>query len=184
MMVRPRRYAPETAEEVSVLRLFVLFGLVLALGACAPAVQGLPPQPYVFNVDYDTLFDATLQTVASSRVSTFSTSVGFALEEADRDTGLITAVRLGRSRVTGVGTLGQRVGLGFRNGSLSVGFSTAGVQTDRTLLSVVVRPAGAGAASLTYSSTAGSSADLRLADSFMAEVVQTLLARFGATVEP
>lgn len=162
-------------------RVFVLISLV-ALSACAPAVQA-PNQPYLFSTDYDTLFDATLQTLASARVSSYTGRAGFAIDEADRTTGLITAVRLGRSRVTGAGTLGEGLGFGFRSGSMSVRFSSSALQTDRTLLSVVVRPAGAGAASLVYSSTASSAADVRIADAFMAEVVQGLLARFGTAVE-
>ena len=160
-----------------------LLSLLVLLGACAPAVQP-PLQPYVFNTDYDTLFDATLQAVASTRVSTFSTRVGFALDTADRDTGLITALRLGRGRV--VGAVGaDRLGLNFRNGSLSFGFSSPGtVRDEQTLLSVVVRPAGTNAASLAYSTTAGNSADLKLADRFIVEVVQALLAEFGTSPTP
>ena len=164
-------------------RVVLLFSLVV-LGACAPTVQA-PNQPYLFNADYDTLFDATLQALASARVSSYAGRAGFAIDGADRATGLITAVRLGRSRVTSVGTLGtERLGFGFRSGSLSFRFSSPDtVQTDRTLLSVVVRPAGDGAASLAYSSTATSAADVRIADTFMAEVVQSLLARFGTATE-
>ena len=164
-------------------RIAVLFSLFI-LGACAPTVQA-PNQPYVFSADYDALFDATLQALASARVSSYTGRAGFAIDEADRETGLITAVRLGRSRVTRAGTLGtERFGLGFQRGSVSFGFSSPNtVQTDQTLLSVVVRPAGDGSASLAYSSTATSAADLRLADTFMAEVVQDLLARFGTAVE-
>lgn len=174
-------------------RVFMLVGLLLVLGACTPAVQELPSaQPYVFGVDYDTLFDATLQTVASTRVSTFSTRASFAIYEADLETGLINAVRLGRNRVSGVGTAGAgrlhsgvgRLGFGFQSGSISVGFSTLGrTQPDQTLISIVVRPAGEGAASLAYSSTATDSADLRLANIFMAEVIQNLLTRFGTTID-
>ena len=159
-------------------RVAVLFSLFV-LGACAPTVQA-PNQPYVFSADYDTLFDATLQALASARVSSYTGRAGFAIDAADRATGLITAVRLGRSRVTRTGTLGtERFGFGFGRGSFRIELASPDLQTDQTLLSVVVRPAGDGAASLAYSSTATSAADLRLADTFMAEVVQNLLARFG-----
>ena len=171
------------------MRIAALLSLLLVLGACAPAVRELPsPQPFVFDVNYDTLFDATLQTVASTRLSANYRQVGFAVVEADRETGLITAVRLGRNRFSGTGAsvrsgVGFRFGAGFRGGVVSVspGYSTLrDMQTDQALVSIVVRPAGEGAASLAYSSTATDSYDLRLANAFMAEVVQRLLVGLGA----
>ena len=168
------------------MRIAALLSLLLVLGACAPAVQELPsPQPFVFNVDYNTLFDATLQTVASTRLSTNFRQVSFAVLEADRETGLVTAVRLGRNR-SGASVrsgVGFRFGAGFRSGVVSVtpGYSTLGsAQTDQAIVSIVVRPAGEGAASLAYSSTATDTYDLRLANAFMAEVVQRLLVGLGA----
>ncbi len=172
------------------MRIAALLSLLLVLGACAPSVQDLPsPQPFVFSVDYDTLFDATLQTVASTRISSNFRQASFAVLEADRETGLITAVRLGRSRFSSVGVrsgVGFRFGTGFRSGVVSVspGYSTLGnAQTDQALVSIVVRPAGEGAASLAYSSTATDTYDLRVANAFMAEVVQRLLVGLGAATE-
>ena len=99
------------------MRIAALLSLLLVLGACAPSVQDLPsPQPFVFSVDYDTLFDATLQTVASTRISTNFRQAGFVVAEADRETGLITAVRLGRTRTSGLG-VGVRTGFSFGSGS-------------------------------------------------------------------
>lgn len=167
------------------MRVFVLFSLLLALGACAPTVRELPPssQPFVFETNYDTLFEATLQTVASTRISYLFTRASFVIANADRETGLITAVRLGRNRFSGVGTVGIRrsgFGLGFRSGLVRSGYSTlGGVQADQSLISIVVQPAGEGAASLAYSSTATDVSDLNTANAFMAEVVQRLLVRFG-----
>ena len=171
------------------MRIAALLSLLLVLGACAPSVQDLPsPQPFVFSVDYDTLFDATLQTVASTRLSTNFTRASFVVAEADRETGLITAVRLGRTRTSGLG-VGVRTGLSFgsgRRGGLTItpgyssGYSGLNAQTDQAIISIVVRPAGEGAASLAYSSTATDTYDLRIANAFVAEVVQQLLARLGA----
>ena len=171
------------------MRIAALLSLLLVLGACAPSVQDLPsPQPFVFSVDYDTLFDATLQTVASTRLSTNFTRASFVVAEADRETGLITAVRLGRTRTSGLG-VGVRTGFSFgsgRRGGLTItpgyssGYSGVNAQTDQAIISIVVRPAGEGAASLAYSSTATDTYDLRVANAFVAEVVQQLLARLGA----
>lgn len=173
------------------MKVFMFFSLLLVLGACAPAVQELPPaQPYVFETDYSTLFDATLQAVAITRTSNLFTRASFVIADADRETGLITALRLGRNRVSGVGTGARRfgvgtgrLGFGFQGGSIGLGFPTlGGAQANETLISIVVRPAGEGAASLAYSSTATDVYDLNIANAFMAEVVQRLLASFGATV--
>ncbi len=172
------------------MRIAALLSLLLVLGACAPSVQDLPsPQPFVFSVDYDTLFDATLQTVASTRISTNFRQAGFVVAEADRETGLITAVRLGRTRTSGLG-VGVRTGFSFGSGSrrggititpgYSSGYSGVNAQTDQAIISVVVRPAGEGSASLVYSSTATDTYDQRVANAFMAEVVQRLLTGLGA----
>ncbi len=162
--------------------LTAMLGVLLA--ACAPAIApALPPEePLVFQADYDALFDATLQAVTvTSLRGPAGQRLRYVVTEADRDTGLITAVHgttadaLFRARRTFVAP-GSDFTFGFR----------VDVPIGRTqpqhVLSLVVRPEAAGSASLVYSSTTAAGLESALGNSFMARVIGRLNERFAAPV--
>lgn len=165
-------------------RVLTLFSLLLVLAACAPTAQEFPAtQPFVFSTDYETLFAATMQTVTATRLVGPFTRASFAIAEADLDTGLITAARFRRSTISPLG--GARFGFSSGSGTSfgvfspgALGYSRA--SSNETLLSIVIRPAGRNAASLVFSSTSSDAGEIRIANAFMAEVIQKLLLRFGA----
>ena len=168
---------------------FGFAALLTLLAACAPVTSTLPPEePLFFSARYDALFDATLQEIASTYVRSGSERVTFAISEADRDTGLITAVRNEQTPSTSVTLRSRRYhdddgdhdgvfyGPFFR---FYVPVPVRSRAPERTLISAVLRPVDRGA-TLVYSSTGSDSTASRNADRFMAEVVEGLRERFPA----
>lgn len=173
--------------------LAVMLAALVGLSACTPATRALPPaEPLLFDVPYDTLFDATLQTMTTSFVSApLGQRYTFAIEEADRDTGLISAVR--RSQTSTAVSLRARGRYryideyddeyyddfeGFRF-SFGYGLPVRRVRTEQTIVTVVVRSVGEGTASLVYSSTSMGTGT-SIGNRFMAQVVSELRTQFPA----
>lgn len=149
--------------------------LVGILAACTPTSGYLPPdEPLVFEAPYDGFFEATLQAAATSYAAGPGVRYTFAIADADRDTGLITAVRYEREQPTLLGT--RR----FRDGGLSfnLGFSVPGSVRERDIVTIVVRPLGDERTALAYSTTDTGGTTSRVANLFMLEVLEKLSARF------
>jgi hypothetical protein len=151
--------------------------LLVLLGACAPAVRFLPPEtPIVYDVPYDTLFDATLQELTAAYTSAGTARRTFSIEEADRDTGLIRAVR--REPTT-------RANVRYRSPDTNprFGFSLLVplpiTPAEETTITVVVRPEGEGA-SLIYSTQGPDGRISRDAEAVMQRVITRLDERFGS----
>ena len=166
--------------------------LLVLLAACVPVVGTLPPEnPIFFNARYDALFDATLQEMTSIYLSLGGTRLIFAITEADRDTGLISAVRNQRGPRSSFSFRGGRyyererdrrddadIGDGFFFGPFfRVYVPVPARESETTLISVVLRPAERGA-TLIYSSSGPNGTASRNADRFMAAVVDNLRERF------
>lgn len=158
---------------------FLLLGLTLLLGACAPAARPTPPErPIVFAAEYDQLFDATLQELTASYLSRpGQRRITFAIDQAERDTGLIRAVRT-------TATTTQAHFRGTRRREVRPGLTVrwhirtpARTQEIQEIISVVVRPEAEGRASMIYSSTRRGEASW-VADEFMERVLERLEARF------
>ncbi len=167
-------------------RLLSLAALLTLLAACTPVTSTLPPEePIFFNARYDALFDATLQEMTSTYVRSGGTRLTFAVLEADRDTGLITAVRNERAPRSSISLRSRRYddhddddrdGV-FYGPFFRVYVPVPAREPERTIVSAVLRPAEQGA-TLVYSSTSPSGTTSRNADRFMAEVVGELRSRF------
>ncbi len=157
--------------------------LLVILAACAPVTSTLPPEePLFFSARYDALFDATLQEMTSTYVRSGGTRLTFAIVEADRDTGLITAVRNERSPRSTVTLRSRRYEDQGEEGVFFGPFFRVYVpvparEPERTIVSAVLRPAERGA-TLVYSSTGPGGTASRSADRFMAQVVEDLRTRF------
>ena len=171
----------------------MLLTALVGLSACTPATRVLPPaEPLVFETPYDTLFDATLQTMTTAFVSApLGQRYTFAIEEANRDTGLISAVR--RSQTSTAVSLRGRARYryvedyddeyyddfeGFRF-SFGYGLPARRVRTEQTVVTVVVRPVDDDTASLVYSSTSAGTGT-SVGNRFMAQVVDELRLQFPA----
>jgi hypothetical protein len=164
------------------MRLLPIFAvLILLVAACAPVAHPLlpPEEPLVFAADYDALFDATMQEITTSSVrGPDRQRLRFAIAEAERDTGLITAVHgavhdgvfTAQRRFV---TPDSRFALGLR---LDVPF---GRPRPGVVITVIVRPEAEGRASLVYSSVAATGAESATGNRFMARVLERLAARFG-----
>ena len=175
------------------LLLIIVLAALVGLPACTPATRVLPPaEPLLFEVPYDTLFDATLQALTTSFVSApLGQRYTFAVEAADRDTGLISAVRERRSS-TAISLRGRARYRyiddyddeyydqfeGFRF-SFGYGLPRRRVITEQTVVTVVVRPVDSETASLVYSSTSSGTGS-NTGNRFMAEVVAQLRTQFPA----
>ena len=163
--------------------LSLALSLAALLAACTPVTSTLPPEePLFFSARYDALFDATLQEMTSTYVRSGGTRLTFAIVEADRDTGLITAVRNERTPRSSV-TLRSRPyrdededGV-FFGPFFRVYVPVPAREPERTIVSAVLRPVERGA-TLVYSSTGPGGTSSRSADRFMAEVVRDLRERF------
>ncbi len=158
--------------------------LLVILAACAPVTSTLPPEePLFFSARYNALFDATLQEMTSTYVRSGGTRLTFAIVEADRDTGLITAVRNERSPRSSVTLRSRRYeDQGDEDGVFFGPFFRVYVpvparEPERTVVSAVLRPVERGA-TLVYSSTGPDGTTSRSADRFMAQVVEDLRERF------
>ncbi len=159
--------------------------LGLLLAACAPATHPpLPPEePLVFAADYDALFDATLQAITTSSVRGAERQrLRFSIAEAERDTGLITAVQ--GAVHDGVFTAQRRFAtadpgftFGFRI-DIPFGRPRPGIT-----VTVVIRPVAEGQASLVYSSATATGAESVTGNRFMAQVLERLIARFGPPLQ-
>ncbi|MDZ7703395.1 MAG: hypothetical protein U5L04_02800 [Trueperaceae bacterium] len=153
--------------------------LVALLASCAPRTAPLPSAPLLFDTDAETLFGATLQSLATTSLEARrGRRYTFAIVEADPDTGLITAVREVRTRV-GVGSSPFYLSERFR---LGLTLYTPANSLRREIITLVVRPEPSGA-SLAYTTSSDVGVDSRLANDFMAEVVQSLRARFAPDPE-
>lgn len=152
--------------------------LLLILAACAPAARPLPPeQPLVFDTTYENLFGTTLQALTTTYVRHDGRRFMFAIGNADRDTGLITAYREGRP----TGGLHAIKRFGNERSSLSFSVFVPLTPPERSTITLVVRPLADGRAALSYSVTAPTWEDVSLAERFMARVVQQLETRLGST---
>ena len=158
--------------------------LLVVLAACAPVTSTLPPEePLFFSARYDALFDATLQEMTSTYVRSGGTRLTFAIVEADRDTGLITAVRNERGPRSSISLRSRRYedhddeGGVFFGPFFRVYVPVPAREPERTVVSAVLRPVERGA-TLVYSSTGPDGTTSRNADRFMAQVVQDLRERF------
>jgi hypothetical protein len=152
--------------------------LLLILAACAPVATPLPPeQPLVFNTTYENLFDSTLQAITTTHVRHEGRRFMFAIEGADRDTGIVRAYREGRP----TGGLQATKRFGDDRSSLSLSLFVPLTAPERSTITVVIRPLADGRAALTYSVTAPTLEDTRLAERFMARVVQRLETGLGGT---
>ena len=167
--------------------------LLALLAACAPVTSTLPPEePIFFSARYDALFDATLQEMTSTYLRSSGTRITFAVTEANRDTGLVTAVRNERGPRSSISLRGGRYydrdddrdeGV-FFGPFFRVYVPVPVGDSERTLISVVLRPAERGA-TLVYSSSGSSGVTSRTANRFMAQVVENLRERFPSPqVEP
>lgn len=158
----------------------VLLLLLLLLAACAPTVRYLPPEtPIVYGVGYNALFDATLQELTAAYLPAATSRRTFSITEADRDTGLITAVRREPGTTANLRYRSQDrqdVGLGF-GFNLLVPVPVA--PTQETTITVVVRPEGEGA-SIIYSTQGPDGRSSADAETLMQRVITRLDARFGS----
>lgn len=158
--------------------LFPLLLLAL-LGACAPTtVRYLPPEtPIVYAVPYDTLFDAALQGLTAAYVPAGLSRRTFAIEAAERDTGLIRAVRPEPSATANLRYRSEdfdHLRLGF---NLFVPLPVP--STEETTITVVVRPEGEGA-SLIYSTQGPDGRLSQDAETVMQRVITRLDERFAS----
>ena len=154
----------------------LLILLLALLGACAPVTAPqAPSEPLLFSTDYDSLFDATLQSLAGAYVpAPAGGRYTYAITEASRDTGLITALRESAGRVQGSAQLRSRDAF-----SLRLLFPVEVPVRRQSIITTVVRPVSAERASLIYSSTSERGTSSRVADAYMHRVVETLRKRFG-----
>ena len=165
------------------IRALTFSALLVILAACAPVTSTLPPEePLFFSARYDALFDATLQEMTSTYVRSGGSRLTFAIAEADRDTGLITAVRDERGPRGSVSLRSRPYRDEDEDGVFFGPFFRVYVpvpvrENERTVVSAVLRPAERGA-TLVYSSTGPDGTASRSADRFMAEVVRDLRERF------
>lgn len=151
--------------------------LLLILAACAPSATSNPPeQPLVFNTTYDNLFDTTMQTLTTTRLRHDGRRFMFAIDQADRGTGLVTAYRASRS----TSGLHATKRFGDDNSSLSLSLFVPLAPPERSTITIVMRPLTDGRAALSYSVAAPTWEDTRLAERFMMRVVQQLEARLGS----
>ena len=166
----------------------VSLAALLALSACAPVTSTLPPEePLFFSARYDALFDATLQEMTSTYVRTGGARATFAVTQADRDTGLITAVRTEPRPRSSLSLRGRRYydhdddydhdeeGV-FFGPFFRVYVPVPAPEPERTIVSAVLRPADGGA-TLVYSSS-GPNSTSSTANRFMAQVAENLRGRF------
>jgi hypothetical protein len=158
----------------------ILIALLGLLGACAPAAHTRPPEePIVFEADYDTLFDATLQAITTSALpGPAGGRLRFRVAEAERESGLVTAVHgatpdavFTASRRFGSPEVGTTFGL---RATLPLG----AVQPD-VFVTAVIRPEQGGRASIVYSSVTRRGLESQTGNRFMARVLARLEARFG-----
>ena len=161
-----------------------LAALLALLAACTPITSTLPPEePLFFNARYDALFDATLQEMTSTYVRTGGTRATFAVTQADRDTGLITATRTEPRPRSSLSLRGRRYydheddedGV-FFGPFFRVYVPVPAPEPERTIVSAVLRPVDGGA-TLVYSSS-GPNSTASTANRFMAQVAENLRGRF------
>ena len=163
--------------------------LLIPLAACVPTARYTSPDsPIVYPVAYRTLFDATLQEIASAYVPDALDRRTFSITQADPDTGLITAVRNQPSATT---TLRYRYDYDDDDYDYGpwpfFGFNLSVPVPDRepqqTIITVVIRPEGQGA-SIIYSSQSPSGTSSYDANRLMRAVIARLDARFLAPARP
>jgi uncharacterized protein YcfL len=160
-----------------------LFGaLLVLLVACAPTTtRYLPPDtPIVYNTSYGALFSATLQELTAADIPAFGTRETFSIAEAERDTGLITAVHNER-RTTATFSYrlpedDENIPFGF---GLRLFLPVAVAPPEQTVITVVVRPVGRNRASIIYSTQGPNGQSSLEAERLMREVIENLDARFS-----
>jgi hypothetical protein len=158
--------------------------LLIPLAACVPTARYTSPDsPIVYPVAYRALFDATLQELTAAYVPDALDRRTFSITQADLDTGLITAVR---NQPGTTATLRYRYEFDDEDDGdfgpwpffgLNFAVPVPNRQPEQTIITLVIRPEGAGA-SIIYSSQSPSGSASYDADRLMRQVIARLDARF------
>jgi len=149
--------------------------LLVLLASCVPSARPLPPDtPIVYNVPYEELFSATLQELTAAQLPAYGSVITFSIAEANKETGLITAVhneRQTKAAFTYRTPDDAIFGLGLR-------FSVPVTTREQTVITIVLRPEGRGRASIIYSTQGPDGRSSPQAERIMRQVIAGLDERF------